>query len=132
MNRTERKNKLQANRDAAAARQTAHAAAKLGGTQADRHAAKAEAKAKTKARFEANRKPPQLVKDGDREYIQGNDTRAPEEQIQERFLKDKAARAALTATRREATAEARAAYQADRKQKIVAAVAARRERVGSA
>ena len=72
---------------------------------------KAEAKAKTKARFEANRKPPQLVKDGDREYIQGNDTRAPEEQIQERFLKDKAARAALTATRREATAEARAAYR---------------------
>ena len=105
-------------------------AAKTAGTRADRHAAKAEVKARNAARLNGLTKSANVVKDGDREYIQGAPKDAPQAHHDARFAEAQTKRAAARTAKMAETADARAATAAAAKAIRAAAAANRRQELG--
>jgi hypothetical protein len=105
-------------------------AAKTAGTQAERHAAKASDKARNTARLKSLTKPANVVKDGDREYIQGAPKDAPAAHHEARHAAAKAQRAEARTAKLASVADARTAKAAERKAARTAAAANRRQELG--
>jgi hypothetical protein len=105
-------------------------AGKTAGTRAERHAYKASDKARNTARLKGLTKPANVVKDGDREYIQGAPKDAPQAHHDARFAEAKAQRAAARTAKLAATADARTAKAAEHKAARTAATAKRRQDLG--
>lgn len=110
-------------------KQAAIQAAMEGTTRDQRHAAKNATLQKTKERRAAQRSAPRITPEG---YIQGAPQDAPAEHHRARFDASKAARPGWMAEKKAAGAEARAAKIAAKNERVTAAKAARRQRVGTA
>ena len=105
-------------------------AAKTAGTQAERHAARDSDKARNTARLKSLTRPANVVKDGDREYMQGARKEAPVERHEERYAAAQAKHAEARTAKLAETADARAAKAAERKSVRTAAAANRRQELG--
>lgn len=105
-------------------------AGKTAGTRAERHAYMASDKARNTARLKSLTKSANVVKDGDREYIQGAPKDAPKEHHAARFAEAQAQRAEARTAKLAETADARAAKAAERKAARTASAANRRQELG--
>jgi len=111
-------------------RVAASIAGKTAGTRAERHAYKASVKARNVARLKSLTKPANVVKDGDREYIQGAPQDAPREHHEVRFAEAQSKRAEARTVKMAATADSRTAKAAERKSARTASAAKRRQELG--
>ena len=105
-------------------------AGKTAGTRAERHAYMASDKARNTARLKSLTKSANVVKDGDREYIQGAPKDAPKEHHAARFVEAQSKRAEARTAKMAETADARTAKAAERKAARTASAANRRQELG--
>ena len=105
-------------------------AGKTAGTRAERHAYMASDKARNTARLKSLTKSANVVKDGDREYIQGAPRDAPKEHHAARFVEAQSKRAEARTAKMAETADARTAKAAERKAARTASAANRRQELG--
>jgi len=103
---------------------------KTAGTRAERHAYMASDKARNTARLKSLTKSANVVKDGDREYIQGAPKDAPKEHHAARFVEAQSKRAEARTAKMAETADARTAKAAERKAARTASAANRRQELG--
>jgi hypothetical protein len=103
---------------------------KTAGTRAERHAYKASVKARSTARLKSLTKAANVVRDGDREYIQGAPQDAPAAHHETRHAEAKAKRDEAKTAKLAETADARAAKAAERKAARTASAANRRLELG--